>query len=273
MKNIFIFLSLLSTTSVLFSQEKAPSKKPRFYFSWGYNTERYSKSNIHIVQSKLNNDYTFNNTLAHDKIGWNHLFQNDLTIPQYNYRLGYFFNKKQNLAIELNFDHTKYVVTEGQQIHVTGTMHNSEIDTTIITGNQILAYQLNNGANFFLINLVKQVGLYSPKSKKVNLNFLGKIGVGPVIPHVQNTIFGKENIPHFQFGGWNTGIEAAIKATFFNYVYLEFCGKLDFANYAKLKIYEGYANHHFITRELILNLGINFPCRKEKTKSITEQNR
>ena len=81
------------------------------YASWGYNTEWYTHSNIHIVQNSLQNNFTFENIEAHDHIGWDHLFHVQFTIPQYNYRIGYFFDKKQLWAFELNFDHTKYVVS------------------------------------------------------------------------------------------------------------------------------------------------------------------
>lgn len=258
---LFILL-LLSYKS--FSQETAPASKKHFYFSWGYNTEWYSTSDIHIEQPKLNNDYVFNNTKAHDRIGWNRLFQVPLTIPQYNYRIGYFFDKEQNWAIELNFDHTKYVVTEGQAIQVTGTMNGNRIDTVIITSNSTLNYQLNNGANFFLFNLVRKVGLFTTNSKKFQLDFLGKAGIGPLIPHVQNTIFGVPNTPHFQLGGWNTGVEGTLKATFFKHLYLEFCAKLDYARYSRLRLETGYANHHFVTTELILNLGYMFSINKKQ---------
>ncbi len=247
-----------------FSQDEKAQRSGRFYFSWGYNHEAYSTSNIHIVQPALGNDYVFNNTVAHDKIGWNQLFSHDLTIPQYNYRIGYFYNDKW--AIELNFDHTKYVVTEGQAIRVTGKMGDLPVDMQVVTGDSVLLYQLNNGANFFLFNIVRRLQLCASSSGKAVLDLLGKAGVGPVVPHVQNTIFGKDNVPHFQFGGWNTGLEAALKATFFHHAYLEFCGKLDYASYSGLRIYEGTAAHHFTTRELVLNLGYTFPMGKKVQK-------
>lgn len=263
-QTIFLILFLLAVHSVGFSQEKKFIKNGHFYFSWGYNTESYSKSDIHIVQPSLHNDYVFNNTLAHDHIGWNELFQHDLTIPQYNYRLGYFFNEKQTWGIELNFDHTKYVVTSGQTVHVTGIMNDSPIDMNVITGDSVLRYQLNNGANFFLLNLVRRINIFTSSSKKFQVDALLKGGIGPVIPHVQNTIFGKDNVPHFQFGGWNTGIEITIKATFFKFIYLEFCDKGDYARYSNLKVYEGTAAQSFFTHELILNLGITFPLGKKE---------
>ena len=69
-----------------------PAKKGRkgeFYFSWGYNTEWYTHSNVRISQPELGNDYTFKNVQGHDHKGWNEqFFTKALTIQQYNYRLG-----------------------------------------------------------------------------------------------------------------------------------------------------------------------------------------
>ena len=75
----------------------------------------------------------------------------------------------------------------------------------------------------------------------------------------QNTRFGQKNKQGFQFGGWNIGAEAAIRTTFFNYVYLEYCNKLDYARYAGLKVYQGTAKQAFGTYEMILNVGVTFP--------------
>ena len=88
---------------------------------------------------------------------------------------------------------------------------------------------------------------------------MGKAGIGPVIPHVDNKLFGEANDPGFQFGGWNVGVEGALRATFFNYVFLEYTNKLDYARYSHLKVYEGTAKQAFGTYEMILNLGVTFP--------------
>jgi hypothetical protein len=250
-----------------FSQKRFVSTG-NYYLSWGYNTEWYSTSNIHAALPDLNSDFTYQNIQGHDHIGWDKLFQRAITIPQYNYRIGYFFNEKQDLGIELNFDHTKYVVTQGQSVKVSGKMNGRSIDTTVVVAYNTLDYQLNNGANFFLFNIVKKLNIYETPKGGINICGLGKFGVGPLIPHVQNRIFGNDNIPHFQFGGWNTGIEAGLKVTIAKHIYLEFCNKLDYARYSQLDVYKGKVNQSFFCYELILNLGYTFKaCRANKEVS------
>ncbi len=287
MKNICVYRALPLSGLILllfiynstFGQtvpEPKKHKNPRsWYFSWGYNGEWYTRSTVHVKMNGEGDNYDLVHVQAHDHKGWDDgLFQKQLTIPQYNYRLGCYFNEKQDLAIELNFDHTKYIITDGEKIHLKGSHSNVKSDTTIIfsEGNGFY-YYLNNGANFFLINIVKRHGLYRTKDNNLRIDFTGKVGVGPVIPHVENSFFGHKNDPHFQFGGWNTGIETAFRFTIMKYAYIEMSQKVDYARYSNLKIYDGTAKQNFGTYELILSGGIFLPSKKHnpmfaKTNSI-----
>jgi hypothetical protein len=246
------------------AQNKRSNRQGEFYFSWGYNTEWYTRSNVHVEQPELGNHYTFKNIRGHDRKGWDEgLFRKAITIPQYNYRLGYFFNKKKGLAFEINFDHTKFIFAD-QDARIKGTVTGKNIDTTIRFDQQNgFYYFLNNGANFLLFNIVKRWQMYQLPNEKIKVDILGKAGVGPVIPHVENSFFRQRNDPHFQLGGWNVGLEGAVKVTFFNTVYLEFANKVDYARYSRLKIYKGLARHAFGTYELIASLGITFPAGKK----------
>jgi hypothetical protein len=258
-KLLFGLLLFISTTS--FAQKK--ERKGEFYFSWGYNKEWYTNSNIRVMQPELANDYKLLAVKAHDHPGWDEgLLKIPLSIPQYNYRIGYFFNKKKNLAFEINFDHTKYIIAD-QDIHIKGTFEGRQVDSTIaFNAANGFNYYLNNGANFLLFNIVKRWNYCSSNNQNFKLDALGKVGIGPVIPHVENTLFGKKNDDGFQLGGWNVGVEYALRATFFKTVYLEFANKLDYAGYSNLKVYKGTARHLFGTYEMILNLGITFPAGK-----------
>lgn len=247
------------------SQEKLfqPGKKGELYGSWGYNKEWYTASSIHVKQPSLGNDYTFVKVLAADKPGWNEgIFNKAISIPQYNYRLGYFF--KDNWAFEVNFDHTKYQVKQDQLLHIKGTMNNQPVDYYIPNNGsqQVLAYQLNNGANFLLFNIVHRKQLSNFNAKWFNLSLLLKGGIGVVIPHVQNTIFEKDNDQGFQFGGFCFGGEAAVRATFFKYGFIEYCNKLVGAKYYNLKVYEGRAKQVFGCYEMIANIGFSVPLKK-----------
>ena len=259
-----IVLGMIFFSTVVSAQTKKKYPKSEWYISWGYNTEWYTRSNVHINQPELGNDYTFNRIKGHDKKGWdNRLFRKAISIPQYNYRLGYLFNPQKGWGIEINFDHTKFIFEDGQDASLTGKRNGKAIDTTVrFSKDDGFYYYLNNGANFLLFNLVKRYELISTKDGNLKLDFLGKAGIGPVIPHVENSFFGGANTPHFQLGGWNVGLEATVKATFFKYVFLEYANKLDYARYSNLKIYKGTAKHAFGTYEMIMSIGVNLPVGK-----------
>jgi hypothetical protein len=268
--SLLTFVASAQTTTLT----KKKEKKKEFYFSWGYNTEYYTHSNVKIDQPSLGNDFTFEGIKGHDHEGWNNgLFSQAVSIPQYNYRLGLIIDKQKDWGVEINFDHTKFIFAD-QGAHVKGMLGGRAVDTVInFTQANGFYYYLNNGANFLLFNLVKRWHWYADKSQKVKVDFLAKAGIGPVIPHVEDGFFTndstaaysstslveKGNKPHFQFGGWNVGVEGAIRATFFKYVYLEYTNKIDYARYSNLKIYEGTAKQAFGTYEFILNLGLTFP--------------
>lgn len=260
-------LSCLILASNSFAQNTDyVGKKGQLYFSWGYNKEWYTLSNIHVRQESLGNDYTFRNVIGKDKPGWNDksIFKQPISIPQYNYRLGYWF--KDNWGFEINFDHTKYQVEQQQLLHLEGKMNFLPVDTYLLNRGNLL-WQLNNGANFFLFNIVHRIQVPRLQYKNFNVSLLMKAGVGFVYPHVENTILGQSNSKGFQFGGWDIGAEAALRFTFFKFAYLEYCNKAVYARYSGLKVYEGTARQAFGCYEMIANIGVNFPVCNPKKKN------
>lgn len=279
-KKAFSLALIVLATIPAFAQREGKSymgivKNGSLYFSWGYNTEWYTRSTVHVKQAGLGNDYKLLNVKAHDRPGWNEDFFNTaLTVPQYNYRLGYFFNEKQDFAFEINFDHTKYIIAEGQDVAVKGKRGGKEMNEKIkFSGDNGFYYFLNNGANFLLFNLVKRFQIYHTDNKYLKVDLLTKAGIGPVIPHVENSLFGQSNDPGFQIGGWNAGVETALRVTAFKYAYLEFAQKVDYARYSGLKVYEGTARQSFGTYELILSLGITLPTGKNNPQFKTHKNK
>jgi hypothetical protein len=264
---VLLFFALVSSGAAYAQDQSKKEKKSKtrsVYFSWGYNQEWYTRSTVHVDQSGIGSKYDLVQVYGHDHKGWDdRIFHQQLSIPQYNYRLGCYFNKKQDLALEINFDHTKYIITDGQQVRVKGTLEGNPIDKDVTFSEPNgFFYYLNNGANFLLFNIVKRVGIYNTADRKLAIDLTGKAGIGPVVPHVQNSFFGHPNQQHFQLGGWNTGLETALRVTIMRYAFLEFSQKVDYARYSNLKIYNGTCKQAFGTYELILSAGVIFPTTK-----------
>lgn len=257
------------TTTVLKTKK---GRKHELYFSWGYNKEWYTNSNVSVNQPSLGNAFTFKNVVGVNHPGWDEqFFTKALSIPQYNYRLGYMIDRDKGWGVEINFDHTKWLFEDNQMVHIVGKVNGNPYDGHVLFsdsthGTDSSSYHyLNNGANFLLFNVVKRWRFWENRKGTLIVDGLGKFGVGPVIPHVQIKYFNQpENDPHFQVGGWNVGLEADLKVTFLHYIFLEYGNKLDYARYTNLKIYQGTVKQAFGTYEMILNLGIVIPVGKLK---------
>src|SRR5689334_9572932 len=68
------------------------------YLSIGTHSPTYGASTLHIKQDALGNDYSLGNLTADDQSN------KSSSILSSSFRLGYFFNNNQDLAIELSYD-------------------------------------------------------------------------------------------------------------------------------------------------------------------------
>jgi hypothetical protein len=157
---ILILLSITCTT--VFAQKKSKLLSG-MYIQWGYNTEWFTRSTIHFKSNVdgVPHDFTIFKARAHDRSDIDGIVKNpiEFTIPQYNYRVGFYLNKKHTKAIEINFDHTKYIVYNNQVVHAKGTIGNDYFDKdTTFAFNQV-HFEHTNGANFYQINYVRQYEL------------------------------------------------------------------------------------------------------------------
>lgn len=103
-KIVLLTITVLSIQFIFSQQEEIPvkkenqdvykqinSRKGQFFASWGWNRSSYSKSDIYFKGEDF--DFTIHDVKADDKpkpFGIYFLSPGDLTLPQTNYRLGYF---------------------------------------------------------------------------------------------------------------------------------------------------------------------------------------
>lgn len=245
--------------------------KGTLYLMWGYNRDWFSKSDIHFkntsgdynsVTKKYDSyNFTLEDVKAKDRAALNDIFRTALSIPQYSYRLGYFFNGKHDLGIEISFDHAKYVIVDNQNLHLKGTIHGQYYDQdTIVNSKDFLAFEHSDGANFLMLNFIKRQNMLVSKQKKHWLSGIIKVGAGAVIPRTDITLFGEKLNTKFHLAGYIFGIEGGVRYDAFKYVFMEYTVKGSWANYANvLSIGKGEINHSFYTFENILLLGLQFP--------------
>lgn len=244
-----------------------------WYFSWGYNTETWAPADIHVSQPSLGNDFTIHNVKGHDDPDWDTgLFNKGLFVPQTSMRIGRFIDEDRTIAIELSLDHTKYTSTIGQTARVSGTVNGVRVDYDKLLDDKYFRYDLHNGANQLMINVVKRLPLIGATNENLSLAALGKAGVGLMVPHPDNTVMGqnsdvgKKEFSNFfgvghgwwQFDGWTAGIEAGVRVVLLKPVYMELTDKVAYARLYDIPVYQGTANHSLWMNEVILSLGFTY---------------
>jgi hypothetical protein len=264
MKNVFsTFFFLFFSFNYLAAQEicDCPSKskigKGTFYLTWGYNLDWFSKSDLHFKGNDFGGyDFTIEKVKAHDNPGLKNILAADLSIPQYVYRAGYFFNNKRNTGIEIAFDHAKYIMYNDQYAHLKGNIKGVNYDQDTLIGQNFLKFEHTNGANFLIANFLKRYYLAKSPSKKHWLSFVAKAGAGIVIPKTDVTLFGKRLDNKFHVAGYIVGLDGAFRYDFFSHFFVETSLKGVFANYTNvLTVGDGRAHHHFFGAEYIFSAG------------------
>lgn len=230
----FIVLLILVVCCLAASAQKKNRLFKGMYLQWGYNTEWYTNSTIHFKMSNGNN-FTLHHAKAHDKPDFDAVVKNpvEISIPQYNYRFGFYLNKKHTKALELNFDHTKYVVTDGQKVHVTGIIDGIHVDGDSVLNDQtFLHFEHTDGANWLHINYVQQKTLFTTyKKSRPLITFLWKVGAGINIPRSDFTWRGDRLNNDFHIAGYNFAAEAGGRIYPFKKLFFEFTGKTGFVKY------------------------------------------
>jgi hypothetical protein len=265
----FLSAALLS---LLFCVSANAQKKQSFlsgmYLQWGYNTEVYTKSTIHFKMSNGNN-FKLHKVVAHDRRDFDAIYKKPLevSIPQYNYRIGFYLNPLHTKAIELNFDHSKYVVTDGQKARVTGYIDGNTVDAdSILNPATFLHFEHTDGANWLHFNYVSQHLIKKTASKhRPLLTAVWKAGAGINIPRTDFTWRGDRLNNNFHVAGYNISVEGGMRFYTSKKIFIEATGKTGFVKYvnalANSNALKGNrATHSFGYLEGIVTLGydINF---------------
>jgi hypothetical protein len=268
MTRIILTWLLFTTTVTGFSQQKNRFFKG-MYIQWGYNVESYTKSNIHFKMGNGNN-FVLHHAVAHDKGDFDAIYKepSQISIPQYNYRFGFYLNKTHTRAFELNFDHAKYVVTDGQKVRVTGTIDGVNVNgDSILSPNNFLHFEHTDGANWLHFNYVQQHTVVNVKNNsKPLLTFLWKAGAGINIPRTDFTWRGDRFNNDFHVAGYNISVEAGARLYFLPKFFVELTGKTGFVKYINAlsnsnQIKGNRVTHSFGFVEGIATLGYDIKFR------------
>mgnify|MGYP000002889404 CR=1 FL=1 len=215
-----------------FSQKKNDliSNKGKVFLYWGWNRGFYSDSDITFKGNDY--DFTLNKATASDKptpFSFDkYLNPANMTIPQTNYRIGYFF--KENYTISLGVDHMKYVLDQGQQASITGEIdpvyaphdgvYNGELKE--IT-DDFIQFEHTDGLNYICIevnrfdNISPFLGIHS---KNFQINVTEGLGAGALLPRTNATLLGNERHDEFHLAGFGVSAQVGLDFTFFKYFFI-----------------------------------------------------
>lgn len=227
---------LLAITNLSNAQEPInPQKftdhnKGKIYFFWGGNRESFSKSDIHFKGSDY--DFTIHDVVADDKPkGWHidYINPSRMTIPQTNFRLGYFINDHYNISVGL--DHMKYVMRQNQTANITGT-YPVEYDSTVISNGMVnltdesfLTFEHTDGLNYINseISRVDNIsGIFKiGNTDKFQINLTEGFGAGVLLPKTNAKLFNKDRHDDFHLSGYGVSAKVGLNFTFFKYFFIQ----------------------------------------------------
>jgi len=226
-KHILSVTALLLSLSILAQKEKNTkyNQQGKLYFYWGWNGADYTDSDI----SFRGNDYSFtlSDIKANDRqsnFSFDKYFNpGNITIPQYNFRVGYYF--KPNWDISFGIDHMKYVLDQNQVAKISGTINagtpfdgaynNDDIPIT----KDFLQFEHTNGLNFVNIELRYSNRIYD--ANKVQFNYLAGGGGGILYPKTNVTLLGRNRHDDFNVAGYGIDAVVGINITFFKRFFIQ----------------------------------------------------
>ena len=230
MKLYLIIVLCVCSSLNAFSQNHAQitpaDRTGHLFFYWGWNWDSYSKSDITFEGTDYN--FTLDNVAAHHmpkRFSFNNYFNPAVaTIPQYNFRIGYFFNN--HYAITIGTDHMKYVMTTDQYAKITGTIANSgtEYDGTysdddIQLKRDFLQFEHTDGLNYANMDLRRMDALWAFHSIKFNLT--EGLGGGVLYPKTNTTLLSMERYDEFHLSGYGVSGFVGLNVEFLKHFFLQ----------------------------------------------------
>ena len=204
--------------------------KGNFFISWGGNRDSYSKSGITFRGKDYN--FTLENVQAHDKPkGWHIDYINParMTIPQTNFRMGYFISDHYSAAIGV--DHMKYVMSQNKAIDINGYYPNPGSYDELLPNNQVLLteeflkFEHTDGLNYVNTEFSRHDDISSifkiGNTDKIQVNLTEGVGFGLLYPKTNTTLLGKERHDDFHVSGYGTSLKAGLNVTFFKHFYIQ----------------------------------------------------
>ncbi|WP_396211487.1 hypothetical protein [Flavobacterium sp.] len=237
MKTKFSITCLIIFTNFINAQEVSSEKytahnKGKFYIFWGGNRDYYTNSDITFTGKDYK--FTLENVEAHDKPKGYHVdYVNParMTIPQTNFRMGYFINDHYNISIGL--DHMKYVMDQNQVVNYTGNYQNEGTNFygetlpngQVLLTEDFLTFEHTDGLNYInsefcrVDDISKLFGIRN--TDKFQINLTEGLGAGLLYPKTNAKLMQQERHDDFHVSGYGISAKAGLNFTFYKYFFIQ----------------------------------------------------
>jgi hypothetical protein len=226
----FLFLSFLSFSQDSTSVEKK-HQKGKIYFYWGWNRAGFTNSDIQFTGP--GHDFTLYDVVAYDRqtpFSLDPYFNPALiTIPQTNVRIGYFIS--DHYEVSIGVDHMKYVVSQNQTVAMDGVIEIPEnpfngvyVNDSIQLSEDFLTFEHTDGLNYinFEFNRWDNLVQFNRFSKvNIDLNMLGGLGAGMMMPKSNVMLFGQDRNDQFHVAGFGLSAKLGLNLTIYDYFFIQ----------------------------------------------------
>jgi hypothetical protein len=227
LKKLLILIFLFSFKAGFAQSADNQSVAGKFYFYWGYNRSIFGTSDLHLKGANYN--FTLQKIKAYDRPSpfSAELYFNPttITIPQYDYRIGYNFKKNWNLS--LGVDHMKYVVEQGQSVSMTGTIApaasaryaGTYTNQPIVITDDFLRFEHTDGLNLVSLDVGYQRDVAHFDKTNITLSSHASLGAGLMVPRTDSHVFGVGQNNRFHIAGYGLSATAGFEARWWKNIF------------------------------------------------------
>lgn len=252
----FMLLLVLVNTDTLAQQLMESSTTPpksdfkihekgKWFVTWGYNRSWFENSDIHLTGQ--GHDFILYNVVAKDRpsaLSTDYINPTTWSIPQFNFRAGYFFANKY--SVSMGWDHMKYVAVNYQTLKMYGYLDPSKVPDPIMKTNMettnatyapnglynntevimapetFLSYEHTDGFNYATVDLERYNKLWqSAKYNKLAVTIITGVGAGIIVPRTDARLFGSGRNHFWNIAGWGAHAKIGIEINLLKNVYLQ----------------------------------------------------
>jgi hypothetical protein len=268
--SLSLILILSISLPTLYAQNESP-RKGKMYMYWGWNQAHFTASNLHFQGD--NYDFTLENVIARDRqtpfdasVYFN---PTTITIPQVNYRIGYFLSDKYDISFGI--DHMKYVMKQDQTVKINGFINKSDsrfdgiyANKDIVLTEDFLTFEHTDGLNYlnFEVNRYdKLTDLSKIKLKGIEINLTEGISLGALMPKTNTQLLKNRRYDAYHFAGYGVGLKVGLNVTIGKHFFIQSDLKSGYINMPDIRTTEfirDRASQHFFYWQSNILFGFQF---------------